>query len=151
MTEAEVLKPVPLLEGLSEVQLEAIAARGEEREVVAGAVVFEEGSDGHELFLLLEGKVQITIEMRRADEQVPVHTVVPGHVFGEFALLAGMERSATARAMQDSRFFVLSRRAFEELAEQDPLLGFCVLRHLTEVLVGRIVKTTHELRLSLMF
>jgi len=145
------LKQVPLFEGLSDEQLEAIAARGEQRSLAEGDLVFEEGSEGHEMFVLLDGRVQITIEMSRASEQAPVHTVVEGHVFGEFALLTGIERSATARALKDSTCFVLSREGFEALAAQDPHFGYQVLKRLTEVLVGRMVKTTRELRASLMF
>ena len=77
--------------------------------------------------------------------------MVPGRVFGEFALLAGAERSATARASKDATCFVLSRGDFRALAEADPELGYRVLDELSQILVGRIVKTTQELRSSLLF
>lgn len=151
MIDIRVLREIPLFADLTDDQLGAVAARGEERAVANGETVFEQHSDDDELFVLLEGRVQISIEMNRPTEQAPVHTVTEGKVFGEFALLAGMKRSATARTVKDSRFFVLNRASFEALAEQDPLLGYRMLRQLTGVLVGRIVKTTQELRSSLLF
>ena len=151
MLDSRILKEVPLFKDLSDEQLAAIVASGSKRELAEGELVFAERTDGDEMFILLEGRVQITIEMSRESEQAPVHTVTEGKVFGEFALLAGMKRSATARTIKDCRFFVLNRTDFQALAEEDPKLGYTVLRQLTEVLVGRIVKTTQELRSSLMF
>ena len=104
-----------------------IVASGSKRELAEGELVFAERTNGDEMFILLEGRVQITIEMSRESEQAPVHTVTEGKVFGEFALLAGMNRSATARTIKDCRFFVLNRTDFQTLAEEDPKLGYTVL------------------------
>ena len=103
------------------------------------------------MYVLLEGRIQISVKMSRDTEQAPVHTVVPGSVFGEFALVSDSLRSATAVATQDSSCFVFTREAFEQLSERDPHLGYRMTRNLAEILVGRIVKTTRDLRASLMF
>lgn len=140
-----------LFANLSSEQIRKIAERGERREVPEGELVFAEGSRGTEVFVLIEGRVKITVTMNRESEQAPVHTVLPGHVFGEFALVTDLERSANARAVKDSVCFAFSREVFHELAEEESALGYLVLKNLGEILVGRIVKTTRELRASLMF
>ena len=151
MGNIDILKKAKLLAGLSDKQLEALEACGDTRSHTQDEVVFEEGAPGNEIFVLLTGRVQITVEMSRKTEQAPVHTVVPGSVFGEFALATDAERSATAVALKDCEFFVFSRDEFQTLADKDPALGYCVMQNLSEILVGRITKTTRELRASLMF
>jgi len=145
------LESCSLFTELTDDQRKLVAERGAQRQIAEGDVVFSEGDPGGELLLLMDGRVQVTMELSMQTEQAPVHTVVPGHVLGEFTLVADHERSATARALKDCTFFVLSRGAFTSLAEEDPKLGYVVLRELGRVLVGRLVKTTRELRASLMF
>jgi CRP-like cAMP-binding protein len=151
MSDVKLLAPISLFAGLTEAQLEEIAGAGEHHTFAEGHQIFHEGDEGNEMYVLLEGRVQITVEMSHASEQAPVHTVTPGSVFGEFAIVTGSERSATAVATKDATCFVLPRNTFEQLAEQDPHLGYRVTRNLAEILCGRIIKTTRELRASLMF
>jgi CRP/FNR family cyclic AMP-dependent transcriptional regulator len=151
MANIDILKKANLFAGLSGKQIDALESIGETRKHAQDKVVFEEGTPGDEIFVLLEGRVQITVEMARKTEQAPVHTVLPGSVFGEFALAASDKRSATAVGLKDCSFFVFTRDAFHALAKKDPALGYCVMQNLSEILVGRIIKTTRELRASLMF
>ncbi|MFH2009946.1 MAG: cyclic nucleotide-binding domain-containing protein [bacterium] len=151
MSEFKLLENTTLFAGLDKAQLERLQGIGQRHTYRDGDVIFEEGDSGHDVYVLLEGRIQITVKMSRDTEQAPVHTIVPGSVFGEFALVSDSERSATAQATKDSTCFVFTRESFEQLSEQDPHLGYRVTRNLAEILVGRIVKTTRDLRASLMF
>lgn len=151
MNIADMLKGASFVKGLSDEQLEKLVKHGEKRSHPEGELVFDERSTGDEVFILLDGRVQISVMLDQHTDQAPIHTVVPGKVFGEFALVADHKRSASARAVADSVFFVLSRHTLHTLAEEDPNLGYVVLKNLSEVLVERIIKTTKELRISLMF
>jgi CRP-like cAMP-binding protein len=151
MTKPENLRIACLFANLDDDPLAKVSARGERRDVSQGEVIFKEGSAGDDIFLLLEGRVQCTVAMAHKSEQAPVHTVVAGDIFGEFSLIAEHPRSATAVAIQDSVYFTLTRKAFRDLADQNPRLGYVVLRDLGEILIDRIIKTTQELRASLLF
>ncbi len=151
MANIEILKKASLLAGLTDAQLKSLESAGETRKLDQDEVVFDEGVSGDEIFVLLAGRVQITMEMSRKTEQAPVHTVLPGSVFGEFALAESAKRSATAVGLKDSSVFVFTRGSFQQLAAKDPALGYRVMQNLSEILVGRIIKTTRELRASLMF
>ena len=61
-----------------------------------GDVIFEEGSSGRELFVVLEGRVDIA-KMNGASKTVIV-TLGKGEFFGEMAVIDGSSRSATAVA-----------------------------------------------------
>jgi CRP/FNR family cyclic AMP-dependent transcriptional regulator len=63
----------------------------------AGDVIFEEGSTGRELFVVLEGQVEIA-KISGASKSVLV-TLGKGEFFGEMAVIDGSSRSATAIAL----------------------------------------------------
>ncbi|HKH02883.1 MAG TPA: cyclic nucleotide-binding domain-containing protein, partial [Bradyrhizobium sp.] len=59
-------------------------------------VIFEEGSTGRELFVVLEGKVDIT--KANGASNTLVVTLGKGEFFGEMAVIDGSSRSASAIA-----------------------------------------------------
>ena len=61
-----------------------------------GEVIFEEGSTGRELFVVLDGQVEIA-KVNGASKTVIV-TLGKGEFFGEMAVIDGSSRSATAIA-----------------------------------------------------
>ena len=61
----------------------------------AGTVVYNEGSPGNSMFLIEDGKVDITMSGKR------VFSCKPGDVFGERALLSMSPREATAICVED--------------------------------------------------
>lgn len=145
------LKESRMFNGLTEEQLESIKESGEIISVEQNVTLFEQNSEGNEVYILLSGRVQITVELAHKAEQAPVHTVVPGDLFGEFALITNNPRSARATAQQNSKLFMLARENFNKLAEENPEVGFVMVKNLSEILIERITKTTSELRSSLMF
>ncbi len=74
-------------------------------------VIFEEGSTGRELFVVLDGKVDIA-KIDRGNKTVIV-SLGKGEFFGEMAVIDGSARSATARSnrflLQPYRFIGRSR------------------------------------------
>jgi CRP-like cAMP-binding protein len=70
-------------------------------------VIFEEGSTGRELFVVLEGKIDI-VKISGAGKTLIV-TLGKGEFFGEMAVIDGSSRSATAiaAAPNNARFVYL--------------------------------------------
>src|SRR5215471_8492502 len=66
------------------------------KEYGAGEVIFEEGSTGRELYVVLDGQVEIA-KINGANKSVIV-TLGKGEFFGEMAVIDGSSRSATAIA-----------------------------------------------------
>ena len=61
-----------------------------------GAIIFEEGSTGRELFVVLDGRIDI-VKLDGATKTLIV-TLGKGEFFGEMAVIDGSARSATAIA-----------------------------------------------------
>jgi CRP-like cAMP-binding protein len=87
-----------------------------------GTVLMREGRFGREVFVLLEGEV----EVRRDDEVIAV--LGPGEVVGELAVLDPTQtRNATVVASTELRTLVLDPRAYRSLRYL-PVLGRLLIR-----------------------
>ncbi|MBK6334246.1 MAG: cyclic nucleotide-binding domain-containing protein [Betaproteobacteria bacterium] len=84
-----------------------------------GATLLRQGDPGNALYLVLDGRLSVHAE--HADgTSTAVDEIGPGGVVGEMALLTGLARTATVRAMQRSDLARLARSDFECLAEHYP-------------------------------
>ena len=88
----DVLKSVPLFEGLSKGELRDVADQAREELYSPGQDIVTEGQAGGPFFVLTEGRAEIIIGGNKVGEYGP------GAAFGEMALLEGSKRSATIRA-----------------------------------------------------
>lgn len=88
----------------------------EKRKLKAGAPLCEQGQEGDELYLLLDGVLQVEVDGK------DIAQIGPGAVLGERALLEGGRRTSTLRALTKCTVAVASgdkvnREALAELAE----------------------------------
>ncbi|HVN38949.1 MAG TPA: cyclic nucleotide-binding domain-containing protein [Myxococcota bacterium] len=136
------LKKVPLFESLTLDQLDAVARLGEERDFQPGEVIVCEGESGGELYVLLEGAVEVS--QKRGELQVPLRTIEAVAYFGEMAVLDDQPRSATIVAREPSRLLALAGTSLKELILQMPDISFEILR----VLSARVRAAEQQARLS---
>ena len=80
----------------------------------AGQVIFLRGDLGAELFVIIEGRIRISVITLDGRELAFDHST-PGAVVGEIAVLDGSARSATATALTHCRAMKLTRAALLEL------------------------------------
>lgn len=116
-TLTDALKAVFLFEALSETERLVIAPYLEEAVFPKGAVIFQEGDPADTFYVLASGKVRVS----RAGTTLT--DVREGGHFGEMALARPTTRSATVKALQPTRVFVLSRERFHEILRHKPDLG----------------------------
>ncbi len=128
-TKVEALRRAPLFEGLSKKELGQLARVSEDMEIPAGTALCKEGDIGHEFFVIVDGKVEITRNGRK------VAMRGSGEFVGEIALLEQTPRMATVTAKTPLRLFVLTRRDFRHLVEENPSVERKVLRALARRVV----------------
>ena len=95
-------------------------------DVAAGTTIFEEGSDGAEMYVILEGEVDLSI-----GDQV-VKTLSPGDFMGEMALIAKEKRSASAITKTDCRLASLTKHRFLIMVQETPFFALHVMRVFAE-------------------
>ena len=123
-TKVQALKGAPLFDSLSRKELTQLARVSEDLEVEPGTVLCREGETGHEFFVIVDGKVKVTRKGRR------VATRGGADFVGEIALIEEMPRTATVTAETPVRLFVLTRKDFRHLLDENPGVERKVLRAL---------------------
>ena len=97
----------------------------------AGHVIFEEGSTGRELFVVLDGQVEIA-RVNSAGKNVIV-TLGKGEFFGEMAVIDGSARSATAiAAAPRTRVMRINHARFVYLVSQQPAFALMIMDALSK-------------------
>lgn len=125
------LRQVSLLSALSLERLQAVERIAREAEYLKGEVIVREGEPGDELYLLVEGAVDVVRHAGTAREE-RLNALGAGSHFGEMAILDGAPRSATVVAASDARVLVLAGARLRELVHEMPGLAFDLLRVLAE-------------------
>ena len=95
-------------------------------------MIFSEGEDGSELFIIQSGSVKITKIVN--DNEVLLATLSPGDIFGEMALLNNEPRSASALAGGETKMMAVNKRNFVKMVQQEPKMT----TRLTTLLAERI-------------
>jgi len=96
------------------------------KEFGVGDVIFEEGSTGRELFVVLDGQVEIA-KISGGTKTVIV-TLGKGEFFGEMAVIDGSARSATAIvATPNTRVMRINHARFVYLVSQQPAFALMVM------------------------
>ncbi len=116
---------------------------GDEEQVAAGKVIFNEDDKGHRLllqkdkmYLLLEGEVELTLRGRH------IGVVRQGEIFGELASITHSPRSATALAKTNCRVVALDEKQFRAGLREQPEFSLTML----VLMVGRLRKMLARLR-----
>jgi CRP/FNR family transcriptional regulator, cyclic AMP receptor protein len=92
----------------------------------AGTIIFREGDEARELFVIKSGEVRIQIGNRTITD------LGPDSIFGEMALIDNEPRSATAIAVTDAELVPVSERQFLFLVSQTPYFALKVMRALAQ-------------------
>jgi CRP/FNR family transcriptional regulator, cyclic AMP receptor protein len=93
-------------------------------------LIFEAGSLGREMFVVLSGEVGIYLS---EGDEAPLVIFKSGEMFGEMALVTESPRSASARALAaDTKLMVINQARFVYLCSQQPAFALGVMRVLAQ-------------------
>jgi len=135
------LKEVPLFSGLSRLELAKLLPELEEHRYEPGEVLFQRGDDGDALFVVKSGRIEVHTVGADGEETVRLAVLGPGDSIGEFALLTGEPRNATARALEPVEVWRLAKDRFDYLVANNPQVAL----YLTRLLVYRLTATNESL------
>jgi CRP-like cAMP-binding protein len=125
--------------------LGAILAGGQKLNYETSAVVVKEDEAGpdSDLYIILDGRVEVLLESKVVQSGVPVQKQVAilqqGEIFGGIGLLGSRRRSAQIRAYGMLSVLKVSRATLFDQIAQKPQLGFLFMRNLASILSDRLV------------
>ena len=146
MVNAQVLKGLGLFTGLDDNELAKIAELCNERSLEQDKRIFTEGARATEVHLCRSGKINIVIWVREPwNNNVIVHRVEPGELFGWSALVAPYTYTASAECVEAGKEIQIKGSALLDLFDQNPHIGHVVMRNLSADISARLTQTRQRL------
>jgi len=103
--------------GLTEQQL--LARKLSRVEYPADEIIIEQGGVGDQLYIILKGKVSVTIK-NKDEPRVEIATLGPGEVFGEIAILKSIPRTARITTIEPCSFLTINAQDFLNIYQYFP-------------------------------
>jgi CRP/FNR family cyclic AMP-dependent transcriptional regulator len=104
------------------INVKQFANEAEPRACEAGEVIFRTWDMGSEMYVVLEGEVELTIDSK------VLETLGPGEPFGEMALIDQAPRTATAIAKTPCKLVVIPERRFLFLVQRNPEFALQIMK-----------------------
>jgi CRP-like cAMP-binding protein len=108
-----------------------------------GDIILEEGSHGREMYIIQSGKV--VVSKGSAHGERVVAELCEGEVFGELSILDERPRSATVKAVGETRVTAIDKDAFLKWLKKDPGLALTVMHRMA----GKMRRLDTRLALAL--
>ncbi|MDH5379134.1 MAG: cyclic nucleotide-binding domain-containing protein [Gammaproteobacteria bacterium] len=129
---------------LNPVELEFVSRTMKIVELKKGEMLFQEGDPGSYVCFVMEGALEIIKHDSFGDEAV-IATLVQGNSIGEMCLIDGKPRSASTRAVVNSKLLLLSKNIFDRILKAEPSVGVGLLKGLAVVLSDNLRETSMAL------
>lgn len=124
------LKKSPIFSMVMTDDLRVVAQAMEKQEYFAGERIFEIGDQGDHLYIIVSGKVGISLESKPSSNSY-IATLSSGDCFGEMNLLDDLPRSATAEVIEDTILLSLEKTRLRGLIQSYPDMSVGMLRSLS--------------------
>ena len=108
------------------------------------AVLFQEGSECGQLFLVTEGLVGLEMCMPRRG-CIRILTVGPQELLGWSAMLPGARMTARATVIEACTLIAFPSAELRELCDADHDVGYAVMSHISQALSQRLLATRLQL------
>ena len=137
------LKATGIFRDLSEEQIDEVARLGGPLRVSAGSILGRAGELGECLFIVLEGKAQLSSQSSIGE--ITVRIVGPGESFPLASIVGSGGLITTAKAMTDMEVLAIARSALVDLCYENTEIGTRIYAAVAEVLAGRYGQTLKHL------
>ena len=132
----DVLRQAPLFSGLDDEVAASLEASMSSASLRRGEILFNEGDDGNQLYVVTEGKIKLGRTSPDGRENL-LAILGPGQMFGELSFFDPGPRSATATAVTDVELKSLGHEALSPVLNSHPDVAHALLNQLA----GRLRRT----------
>lgn len=133
----------PFAEGFTPQHIDKLASLAKDVHFDRDQVVFHEGDESNEFYLIVNGRVALEIET--PDHTLRVQTLTAGDELGWSAILMARGKHFQARALEPTNALAFDGSALLDACHADPGFGFALM-HRT---LGVVAERLHATRLQL--
>jgi len=134
-----VLHRHPFVEEFTDEHIEKLATLAKEVEFPRDQVIFHEGDDFQDFYLIVQGRVALEIEA--PDHTFRVQTLAAGDELGWSAILMGRGKHFQARALQNVKALAFHGPKLLEACRDDKAFGFALMYRMLGVVSERLQAT----------
>lgn len=136
----QILSELRFSAGLSDAVLHELAEVAQLKNFRAGESLFAEGHPADELYLVLDGRVELCMNVP-AGGCLPILTLESGDLVGWSAFARDARMTATAVATTDTQVIAIPAAELIALCERDHDVGYAILHRVVTALARRLVAT----------
>lgn len=136
----DLFRKFDLFEGLSEAELEKVAALAKPRKYQRDEVIFHADERGDVFCLIVTGRVKVTM-ISPEGKEIILSMLGPGDFFGEMALLDDEPRSATVMAVEPLEVLTVYRDELLQIMRDD----FTITRNIIAELSKRLRRASRRI------
>ena len=137
MSYIEILRRAEYFKGLNDDELRFVDKICREEYCDAEAIIFHEGDEAKNLYVVKEGKVSIYIEEGQV-RPLTVYIVSDGGAFGWSALVKPNRFTAGAKCLEKTNIIVINGAEMRKLCQDNPHLGEIVMENLAYLVSSRL-------------
>jgi len=116
-----------------------------------GELLFQEGDVSHEMFIVLEGSVEVFLDESKHSQERHLADLGQNSVFGEMGLLRDTTRSASARASEKSTLLVFNKKVLRNMKKRYPKISKKLFLNLARKLLLSVIKSNYLIEESFDF
>ncbi len=115
---------------LSPEEIAALNSRIRLRKYARGEVIYWQGDEAREMFLLRQGRVEL-YHVTRHGKRFQLAVMLPGTFFGEMSMLQQAPRFATAEVIREAQVAAIDRGDAEQIIREQPDFALYVIKELS--------------------
>ncbi|MEX2088866.1 MAG: GAF domain-containing protein, partial [Bacteroidota bacterium] len=143
----EALRACAIFDGVSDQELQAVAANVTEHTFPPGHLLVEAQGSAGSVYFIGSGKIKVS-RLTNYGEETTLNILSAGNVVGELSVVDGRERSARATCIELTTVYSLSKKEFEQLLNVNTLVARNILRELTSRLRQANDNIVHQLEVQ---
>jgi CRP-like cAMP-binding protein len=142
---AALLQTIPWFQELRDAHFDRLVNISCVKEFSPGDVLFKEGDKEDYLYIVLEGRIGVEIFIPGRG-RTRIFTAEPMDVLGWSSVTPVLrQRTASARAVLPSRLIAFDAPKLRLLCDEDPEMGYVVMRRMLNVVASRLMITRLQL------
>ncbi|MBI3111668.1 MAG: GAF domain-containing protein [Ignavibacteriales bacterium] len=140
----EALRACVIFDGLTDVELQAIAANVTEHSFPPGHLLVEAHGSAGSVYFIGSGKIKVS-RLTNYGEETTLNVLSAGNIVGELSVVDGRERSARATCIEPTTVYSLPKNDFEQLLNSNTIVARNILKELTSRLRQANDNIVHQL------
>ena len=140
------LSQQPFLKGIAREQLDLLSDNAMVVEFPVGKMIFNEGLAANRFYIILKGEVALeSAPTKKGGKPTLIQTIKSGDVLGWSWLFPPYLWNFDARAVKPTRAIILFAANLRKQCDNDPRLGFELMKRVSKVMVTRLQATRQQL------